>query len=164
MAVIINKSSLEQIFQNLTIGFIKSNFIFFFPTVIYITFEFILITTWECNVIHQKRHFFYRSIFKSFIGRSTRLLIDNSSESKKSYILLGLSVYRHCQRKMGKEELSMFLESSDHGEGFVFYSRQARPWCRWVLPSQTAWWNRKIVSSASVSVCHLGTTTSAIFS
>lgn len=93
----------------------------------------------DCNVIiiHQKRHFFYRSIFKSFIGRSTRLLIDNSSESEKSYILLGLSVYRHCQRKMGKEELSVFLESSANGEGFVFYSHQARPWCRWVLPSQT---------------------------
>ena len=28
-AVIINKSSLEQIFQNLTTGFIKPNFIFF---------------------------------------------------------------------------------------------------------------------------------------
>ena len=46
----------------------------------------------DCNVIfiHQKRHFFYRSIFKSFIGRGTRLLIDNSPESRKSYILLGL--------------------------------------------------------------------------
>lgn len=72
----------------------------------------------DCNVIfiHQKRHFFYRSIFKSFIGRSTRLLIDNSLESKKSYILLGL--FR-----------SLSLPKEDGQRGIIYVSREQ--WPRW---------------------------------
>lgn len=76
----------------------------------------------DCNFIftQQKKHFFNRARFKSSVLENKTLLIEDSPEGKRSYILLGLSFHYHSRKATGKEKLSMLLEISARNGGFVF--------------------------------------------